>query len=219
MARENSIKSMIDAGLDLTYEEAATELREVIAEFSSNYEHHFDKLLLRIPEHKYNKVNPALIVAAGIVAYHDTKYKCLKPFEDVMEVLSILQKKNLLMGIISSGLAIKQFEKVFRLGVHKFIKPSAIFISEHIGFSKTNFKLYLKVCASLRLDPSEVMYVGDNPISDVDPPNQIGMITVLNRREGKYRDVVGRTEPKHIISNFWDLHEILTNEYEIVPSS
>ena len=46
-ARANSVRAMRAAGLSLTQEEVERELDEVIREFSSNYHHHFDKLLMR----------------------------------------------------------------------------------------------------------------------------------------------------------------------------
>ena len=48
-ARLNAVNAMIKAGLQMGPEELLLELNEVIQEFTSNHEHHFDKLLLRLP--------------------------------------------------------------------------------------------------------------------------------------------------------------------------
>ena len=48
VARRNAIRAMIRAGLDVPEDEALRELEEVISEFSSNYEHHYDQLLKRL---------------------------------------------------------------------------------------------------------------------------------------------------------------------------
>src|SRR5205085_7117839 len=72
MARENALKAMIDAGLNVTLEQAAAELDEVVSEFSSNDEHHFDRLLKRIPNACLCGFNPAILVAIGVAEYHDT---------------------------------------------------------------------------------------------------------------------------------------------------
>jgi len=71
------LDAMIAAGLAVEKNVLQEELDEVINEFSSNYEHHFDKLLLRIPKRFYRGLNPALIVAAGVIAYHDIKARRL----------------------------------------------------------------------------------------------------------------------------------------------
>ena len=63
-ARRNAVRAMIEAGLDLPEEVLLKELDEVLTEFSSNYEHHFDKLLQRLRPSSLARVNPALEVRA-----------------------------------------------------------------------------------------------------------------------------------------------------------
>jgi len=213
MARENSIKAMTRAGLAMSKEQVRAELDEIIAEFSSNYEHHFDKLLLRIPKRYYKGVNPAVLVSAAIVAYHDTKFRHLNAYEDALEVLKLLYNTDLILGVITAGLTIKQAEKLVRLKVLPYLSPNAIFISDQIGISKPNVKLYQRACSDLNLKPTECMYIGDNPITDIDPPGQIGMITIRNRRSGRYLDVEGKFQPDYEIHNFWDLLDILREDF------
>lgn len=215
LARWNAVNAMVRAGVKIKPEDLKAELEEVISEFSSNYEHHYEKLLLRIPRRLYKKINPAIIVAAGVVAYHNTKFEQLEPYEDVLEVLKILSNSNLTLGVITAGLTIKQSEKLIRLGLLEYFNPNAIFISEQIGISKPNIKLYQRACSDLNLRPGETMYVGDAPLHDVDPPNRIGMITVHNRRGGKHLDQKAETRPQYTIHNFWDLLDLLQKDFKI----
>ena len=53
MAREKALEAMIAAGLRVKKETLMLELREIVSEFSSNYDRHFDKLLLRVPKRCY----------------------------------------------------------------------------------------------------------------------------------------------------------------------
>ena len=207
---------MIEAGLSLDREDVEEELTEVISEFSSNYEHHFDRLLMRLPKRHFKGVNPALIVAAGVMAYHETKARRLAPHEDAIEVLRALSSKtDLVLGIITEGLEVKQAEKLVRMRVNQFLSPGAIFISNQIGISKPNPKLYQRACSDLNLKPSESMYVGDNPLHDIDPPNRIGMITVRMRRGGKYYHAESKTKPAREVQNFWDLLDYLKQEFHV----
>jgi len=203
------VDAMVGAGLPVSREELLEELAEVVLEFSSNYEKHFDKLLLRLPRRTLKGLNPAVITAAGIVAYHDTKTRLLEPFVDAVEVLRRLRQTELLLGIITEGLEIKQAEKLVRLRLLEFFQQKSIFISHQVGISKPNPKLYQRACIDLNLRPSECVYVGDNPLMDIDPANEIGMITVLVQREDRFRNIVGQSPPDHIIQNFWDLAEVL----------
>lgn len=215
MARENAIKAMISAGLRMSKEELRQELDEIVHEFSSNYEHHFDKLLMRIPRRFYKGINAAVLIAAGVVAYHDTKFRHLNAYEDALEVLKLLYNSDLILGIITAGITIKQSEKLIRLKVMPYLTPSAIFISDQIGISKPNVKLYQRACSDLNIRPSESMYIGDNPRNDIDPPNQIGMVTVRNCRSSRYLDQQSQTEPDYEIHNFWDLLDILREDFHL----
>ncbi len=215
LARANSVKEMIRLGLKMEPDEVMRELREVIAEFSSNYEHHFDKLLLRLPAEALAGVNPVILTAGAIIAYHETKARQLALAPDVKDVLEKLSKTDLILGIITSGPQVKQAEKILRLGLMEYIDPSAIFLSDQIGIGKPNVKLYMKACRQLNIWPLEAMYVGDNPPNDIDPPNQLGMSTVLVRREGKYAGVQGVSEPDHIVRTFHELLAILRDKYEV----
>jgi putative hydrolase of the HAD superfamily len=214
-ARANSVDALIRYGLKAPREGILRELEEVISEFSSNYEHHFEKLLLRLPARCYRGINRGILVAAAIVAYHQTKFAQLAPYPDVIDALRVLAKTRLIRGIITAGLEIKQAEKIVRLNIYEFLTPRAIFISDQIGISKPNVKLYQRACEGVGVKPSEAMYVGDSPLSDVDPPNRIGMITVLNRRTGKYANVQGRTAPRHEIHDFHELLGLLKEQYNV----
>jgi len=212
-ARWASCVSMHAAGLTLEPREIMDELREVVSEFTSNYDHHFDQLLRRIPKRHYKGVNPAILSAAAVVAYHDTKLRELTPYPDAIALLRDLAPLDLVRGIITNGLTIKQAEKLLRLGVYPFLSPTAIYVSEQIGINKPNVKLYRRACSDLNLKPARCMYVGDHPTKDVDPANALGMVTVRMRRGGRHDSVVGQTLPRHEVRDFEALRSILVSEY------
>ncbi len=215
MARDAALEAMIKLGVRMSKERLRDELEEIVEEFSSNYEHHFDKLLLRIPRRYFKGLNHAVLVASAVVAYHDTKFRHLRPYEDVLEVLKLLYNTELVLGVITDGVTLKQAEKLVRLRVLPYLAPNAIFISDQIGIGKPNTKLFLRACSDLNLRPVECMYIGDNPTNDIDPPNRLGMVTVRNMRSGRYLHVKGETEPDYEIHNFWDLLDILREEFRL----
>lgn len=218
-ARCNAVKNMIKAGLKISEEECLQVLHEVISEFPKNYEMHFDKLLTRLGPSTYRKINPNIIIAAGIVGYHETKHRELIIYEDVDDVLKLLKKTNLKLGIITSGLIMKQAEKIIRLGVNRYIDNSLVFITDECGYAKTNPKFYQLAQKTLGIPAKEIMYVGDNPISDIEPSNAAGMISVLVKRGGKYLNDESKTPPKYIIQNFWELWEILQSDFKFKISN
>lgn len=212
-ARRAAIDAMVNAGLRVSRDACYKELLEVIAEFTSNHENHFDKVVERLPKKASETVNPAMLVAAGVVAYHETKWRELQVYDDAYEVLRWLGDKNLIRGIISAGRTVKQAEKLIRLKIYQFLTPSAIFFTEQIGISKPNPKLYRRVLSQLELQPQNCMYVGDNPTHDTDPAKAEGFIAVRSKRSGRYSGVDGATEPDYTIRSFYELREILQNDF------
>lgn len=213
-ARRASVEAMVASGLRMDPDELLDELGEVIAEFSSNYNHHFDQLLRRVPKSRYKGVNPGIIVAAGIIAYHETKASELVPFPDALALLRALKDTEIIRGVITSGLTIKQAEKILRLGIYEYLTDKALFISEQIGINKPNPKLYKRACSDLNLKPAQCIYIGDRADRDIDPPKSIGMKAVHVRRGGKHSDVRGRSEPDYIIEDFYQFAEILARDFD-----
>jgi putative hydrolase of the HAD superfamily len=213
-ARRAAAGAMCRRGLRLPADHVLKELNEVIAEFAANYEHHFDKLLLRLPRRAFDGVNPAILVAAGVQAYHDAKVTQLRPYPDVPPVLRRLARTDLVRGIVTSGLEVKQADKLLRLGLYECFTPMAIFISDQIGISKPNAKLFQRACDEVGLKPRETVYVGDHPTQDIDPANELGMVTVHVRR-GKHSREHGRTKPAYEIKGFKELLTILRKDFNV----
>jgi len=215
-ARRNAIRAMIQYGLKMDEESAYRELQEVIAEFTSNYSSHFDKLLIHLPKKRYYpNCNPTVLIATGVIGYHETKSVELRPFPDVIAALRRLSKTDLVLGIVSADLQEKQAEKLIRLGIYRYFRSNAIFISEQIGIGKPNPKLWLTACTALGVAAGEVMYVGDNPIQDIDPCNGLGMVTVRSRRGTRHKDVNGKTDATYEIASFDDLVTIVAKDFGI----
>ncbi len=213
LARRRAVEAMVAQGLRLSVEEVSRELYEVIGEFTSNYSHHFDKLLLRLPPASWAGINRAILIAAGITAYHATKSE-LEPFPDVLPFMRrVTAHTDLRLGVVTHGLEMKQAEKLLLLGVLPHLDPRAIFISDQVGISKPNPKLYTKALDDLGLRAEETMYVGDNPAHDIDPPNGLGMITVRMRRENRYTQVESLTAADYDIASLDELVPALERDF------
>ncbi|MED5330989.1 MAG: HAD-IA family hydrolase [Planctomycetota bacterium] len=213
LARTRSVQAMVDQGIDLPVETVSKELDEVIAEFTSNYSHHFDKLLLRLPPESWQVTNRALIVAAGVLAYHRTKNE-LTPFPDVLPFLQKVHHRGMpILGIVTHGLEMKQAEKLLLLGVTPYLHPDGIVISDQVGIAKPNPKIYQRALDDLGLQAGETLYVGDNPLHDIDPPNSLGMITARIHRENRFEMVTGETMPDYEIHSLSELDEILSRDF------
>ena len=213
-ARRNAVAAMIHQGLLVTEEEGVRELTELVAEFSSNYDEHLDRLIDRLGPSRLGGRNPAVLIAAGVVAYHQTKERQLKPLPDAVALLRALAQAKVKTGIISAGLRVKQAEKLVRLGVLPWLDPGAIFFSDQMGVSKPNPKIYAKACETLGVDPRRAMYVGDRPETDVAPAKRVGMKTVHYRgAHGRYSDRSAEPPADHQVELLTELRPILASVY------
>jgi len=204
MARRNSITAMIDAGLPEKGEDEVLEaLNGVIERFGSNYPRHYDELLKVLGV----EWNPK-IIAAGVVAYERTKAGYLKPFPEVVPTLLSL-KKDFLLGVISNGLAVKQWEKLTWLGLHHFF--DSVTTSEEIQKEKPDPGIFSHAMASLKVGATESVMVGDRLGTDIKGAKEAGMVSirVSKGKYGKERPKDEGEAPDFEVSEISELPEIL----------
>lgn len=214
VARRKAIDAMIEHGLQIGPEEGLQELTEVVAEFSSNYEHHFDRLLDRLGPAARGDVNRAVLIAAAVAAYHETKAQDMHVQADAKVLLDRLHDARVRMGVLSAGLHVKQAEKLIRLGVLGYFDPTAIFFSDQMGVSKPNPKIFQKAVQALGVDPTRVLYIGDRVTHDIIPARAVGLKAVLYRgAEGKYLDDVEEGVADHVVDDLRSLIPILADRY------
>ena len=122
-ARRNAVNAMVEAGLKADTRKAYSELSKIIAERGSNYGNHFGELCKKF-RHSSDKDK---IVAAGIAAYHNTKASIL-PFPEVPRALLKLRDEGYALYVASEGNSLKQWDKLFRLGV--YLMFDEVFVSK-----------------------------------------------------------------------------------------
>jgi putative hydrolase of the HAD superfamily len=202
MARENSIKAMIDAGLDIAGEkELYSRLEGIIKRYGSNYGRHYDELL---KEYEV-RWNPR-IIAAGVVAYERTKAGYLRPYPGTVPTL-IKLKKNHKLGVISNGLAVKQWEKLVGLGIHHFFDVVAT--SEELGYSKPQSRVFEYAMGEVGLKPEECVMVGDRLDTDILGGNRAGMVTVLMKTWRRKKARRKEETPQYEIKALRELPDLL----------
>ncbi len=176
LARKNAVRAMMRMGLDAEEDELLRELYSIIDERGSNYPNHFDLLLKR---RRIN--NPSRLVAAAVGAYHDTKAS-IQPFPDVPGTLLKLKEMNYKLYVASNGIAVKQWDKLIRLGIALYFED--VFVSETIGVEKSP-AFYRKMLGRIRAKPAECVMIGDREDLDIMPAKKVGFSTIRILR-GKY---------------------------------
>ncbi len=192
LARRNALRAMIRLGLDVSEERLQKDLDAIIRKKGSNYPQHFDMLLkgLRID-------NKSRFVAAAVGAYHDTK-AAIQPFPDVPSTLLGLKDVGYRLFVASNGIAVKQWDKLIRLGIGLYMDD--VFVSEELKCEKSE-RFYRQLVKRIGAKPGECIMVGDREDMDILPAKKAGLHTIRVLR-GKYKDSPKNTKADAGIKDF-----------------
>ncbi|MDK2870247.1 MULTISPECIES: TIGR02253 family HAD-type hydrolase [Pyrococcus] len=206
VARKNAIENMIRHGMPVDFDTAYNELLELIKEYGSNFPYHFDYLLRRLDL----EYNPKW-VAAGVIAYHNTKFTYLREVPGARKTLLRLKKEGYMTGIITDGNPIKQWEKILRLELDDFFEH--VIISDFEGVKKPHPKIFKKALKAFNVKPEEAIMVGDRLYSDIYGAKNVGMKTVWFKY-GKYAelDLEYKEYADYVITELPQLLEVLERE-------
>ncbi|OPX58516.1 MAG: putative HAD-hydrolase [Methanobacterium sp. PtaB.Bin024] len=176
LARKAALRTMIDAGLPLSHQESYLLLREIIKEKGSNYDKHFNILTRRV----FGEENP-LLIALGMITYHNVKFALLRLFPDTMSTLIYLKKNNYQLGVISNGLTIKQWEKLIRLGLYHFFDD--VVTSQEAESEKPDPKIFQLALDRLGCQANKSVMVGNKFSEDILGAINAGMSAILVNSE------------------------------------
>ncbi len=102
-ARKAAIGLMVDNGLPLDKDEAYGVLKTIIREKGSNYGKHFNVLTQVVLGHE-----DPMLVALGMITYHNVKMALLRPFPETIDTLIYLKSQGYRLAVISNGITIKK---------------------------------------------------------------------------------------------------------------
>jgi len=107
-------------------------------------------------------------------------------FEDALPVLEELEG-DYQMGIVSDAQWVFSEPEIRMLGLTKYFDP--IVLSSRYFIRKPDPQIYAHALKAMRIDPSEALYVGNDPETDVPGPQAIGMPVILIDRDNSLRHV------------------------------
>lgn len=193
-ARIAALRAMKKEGMRASIAKAYKTLVEVVREHGANDTDHFGKLLVKLGEGRN-----ARMIAAGIRAYHQEK-QGIRAFADARKAIAKLKRAGLKVYVATEGKAVKQWDKLVRLGLQNDVEGALI--SEELGADKgTGF--YLCALRVLRAEPSSVLMVGDKPGRDYFPARKEGIRTllVLRSKEAVAAAVKAGARKQDIVKN------------------
>ena len=205
LARKAAINVMIDAGLPLSSDEAYKLLKEIIKEKGSNYDKHFNILTKRV----FGEEKP-LLIALGMITYHNVKFALLRLFPKTPSTLIYLKSKGYHLGVISDGITIKQWEKLIRLGLNHFFDE--VVTSEEAGVEKPDEKIFRLALDRMGCQPTKSIMIGNKFNKDIIGAINIGMSAILVNSEltpDEKEYLEENNIELDVVSNIGDIVELL----------
>jgi len=204
-ARKAALNAMIDAGLPLSPDEAYDLLREIIKEKGSNYDKHLNVLTKRV----FGEEKP-LLIALGMITYHNVKFALLRLFPETMSTLIHLKARGYHLGVISNGITIKQYEKLVRLGLYHFF--DSVITSQEAGVEKPDIAIFELAMKTMGCKAENSVMIGNSFNDDVLGAIDAGMSAVFltTKLKDSERAIIEKNDLKlDIISDIGQIKDIM----------
>lgn len=112
----------------------------------------------------------------------------IHPYLGVAEMIAVLKDRGIKVGIITDGRSEGQRNKLDALG----LEVDDVIITDELGgiqFRKPCDIAFRIMTTRWRLNPADIVYVGDNPAKDFQAPQQLGMRSIyFANQDGLYYD-------------------------------
>lgn len=160
----------------------------------ARFDHVLNYLLIQSDMHLNGKV----AFEDLLKIYYSEIYSHRKVYPEMIETLALLKKTGVRMGVVSNTTNpgfMKDYEQSL-LGLDAYFEFS-IYSSE-VPYRKPHSSIFQLALSRLNLNPSEVLFVGDNLNADVLGAQSVGMPTAWLNRNGKVlpEDVIPEYEIK-----------------------
>lgn len=171
-AVKSAVKAMIKTGLKIGEEEGHKKLMITYLKLGIESDVAFQEFL----KNELGKVDEKML-AAAINAYLKTKNRFMKPYPNVKPTLRELKRKGLQLVIVTDAPKVKAYQRLLAMNIEKYFD---FFIGFEDTGKKKKTELPLRMAMEkLKLNPEEIMMVGDSIKRDIIPAKKLNMKTVL----------------------------------------
>jgi len=173
-AVDAAVFAMIDAGLNISYEESIEKIKTIYDKEGIEYQQIFDAFLHDL----YGEVDYK-IISAGIVAYRTAREAALKPYPKVFPTLIELIKMGMKLAVVSDAPSKEAWLRLSYINFqHLFDVVITYDETREKKPSPVPFNLALE---KLNLKPKECLMIGDWAERDMVGAKAVGMKTVFAR--------------------------------------
>jgi len=135
------------------------------------------------------------------------------PREDVTQTVIELSRRGYLLGIIANTITETEIPDYLETeGLTRYFKT--VVLSSKVGTRKPNPEIYWEAARRIGVEPAKCVYVGDNPVRDVEGTRAAGygmMILILEPATLAKEPPTGEVNPDHTILELKELLNIFPN--------
>jgi putative hydrolase of the HAD superfamily len=132
------------------------------------------------------------------------------PRDDVKETVIELNKRGYLLGIIANTITETEIpDYLEEYGLTEYFKT--VVLSSKVGIRKPNPEIYWEAARRMGVEPAKCVYVGDNPVRDVEGTRAAGygmMILILEPETLAKEPPTGEVKPDYTIREIKELLDI-----------
>jgi putative hydrolase of the HAD superfamily len=107
-----------------------------------------------------------------------------RAFADSVELLRRVRSTGRPVGLLTNGAQEQQLDKLRFTGLLEHF--DVVCISESIGVQKPDPEAFRRLAERLGVEPEECLFVGDNPLHDIEGARAVGMTALLVDRYGAH---------------------------------
>ena len=200
-----AISSMIDAGLQLSFDEVNAGIQQIYKEQGIEYQRVFDSLLQQLLGHVDHK-----ILAAGIIGYRRAREASLVTYPHVHLTLYELAKMGLKLAVVSDAPKLEAWLRLCYLGLQHIFDHVVTF--EDTGERKPRPAPFQRALSLLEVRAEESLMVGDWAERDIVGAKQVGMKTAFARYGDTFQTVHANAD--YELNDINELLDIVRKENE-----
>ena len=137
--------------------------------------------------------------------YRDAMDRQVQPDMEVNGFLANLNDRRVPWGIVTNG-SRNQHRKCRAAGLEQL--APFIIVSEEAGYAKPDPRIFRDALKATGLTgPEEIMFIGDNPLADIDGAKRFGMRTAWIRRGRQYP--IDLQPPDHVVNFVTEVRHIV----------
>jgi HAD superfamily hydrolase (TIGR02253 family) len=178
MSVAGAIRSMQDAGLDISNNKAQKILYALYDKHGMEYQKVFQDFLKQV----IGKIDYK-ILAHAIVGYRKVERGFMQPYPKVKSTLRNLEKRGIRLAILTDAPRMRAWLRLAEMEISDYFE--FVLTYDDTKVKKPDKKAFVKMLNKLKLNPEEVLMVGDSLDKDIKGAKSMGMKTCY----AKYGDV------------------------------